>query len=134
MRIGGMLLGVLGLASVEQGARAQSLEDRPVGIFLGYTFADVASPDPGGGRLHNQGLDFGVYVRQNHWLRWRVMLPPPGSWAMGTITSWVGRSLQSTWGERCCSPTRCSAAAPCRADYSVPRGAVSRWRSAVESI
>ena len=81
MRIGGALLGLLVLA----GAHAQGLEDRPVGIFLGYTFADVLDPTSNTtytgtsttpvityGRLHDQGLDFGVYVRQSRWLRWRA--------------------------------------------------------------
>jgi hypothetical protein len=71
-RIGGVLLGILALGFFQQDARAQGLEDRPAGIFLGYTFTDLASPDPTGGRLHEQGLDFGVYVKQNHWLRWRA--------------------------------------------------------------
>lgn len=78
MRIGGALLGILALGFLQQGARAQSLEDRPVGIFLGYTFSDLASSDPTGGRLHERGLDFGVYVRQNHWLRWRADITAGG--------------------------------------------------------
>jgi hypothetical protein len=66
-------------------ARAQGLEDRPVSIFLGYTIADTLNPNPTitytgfsttpvatYGRMHEQGLDFGAYVRQNRWLRWRA--------------------------------------------------------------
>ena len=73
---------------------AQSLDDRPVGIFLGYTFADTFDPNAienfvySGttlvpsvtyGRLHNEGLDFGVYVRQNRWLRWRADVSAGGA-------------------------------------------------------
>lgn len=72
-------------------ARAQGLEDRPVGIFLGYTIADTLNPNPSlmytgssttpvatYGRMHEQGLDFGVYVRQNRWLRWRADITAGG--------------------------------------------------------
>ena len=79
VRIGGVLLGILALGLCEQRAPAQSLDDRPVGIFLGYTFADLANPTPTDGRLHEQGLDFGVYVKQNHWLSWRAEVTAGGS-------------------------------------------------------
>jgi hypothetical protein len=78
--VGGGLLAVLAPILCGQG-----LEDRPVGIFLGYTFADTFNPNPNlgytafsttpvatYGRMQDQGLDFGVYVRQNRWLRWRA--------------------------------------------------------------
>ena len=84
--IGGALLGCLATY-----ARAQGVEDRPVGIFLGYTVADTLNPDPTlsytgisttpaatYGRMHEQGLDFGVYVRQNRWLRWRAEVTAGG--------------------------------------------------------
>jgi hypothetical protein len=78
--IGGVLLAVLAPILCGQG-----LEDRPVGIFLGYNVADTFNPNTNltytefsstpvitYGRMHQQGLDFGVYVRQNRWLRWRA--------------------------------------------------------------
>ena len=56
-----------------------------MGIFLGYTIADTLNPNPTltytgfsttpeatYGRMHERGLDFGIYVRQNRWLRWRA--------------------------------------------------------------
>ncbi len=62
---------------------AQGLEDRPIGIFLGYSFTDTQNPGamftgngssatPIYGRLHSDGVDLGLYVTQNRWLRWRA--------------------------------------------------------------
>lgn len=81
-------MGILALGFFQPGARAQSQPDRPVGIFLGYTFADAFNPNGTTtgyayvgnvsvpvitySRMHNQGGDLGVYVRQNRWLRWRA--------------------------------------------------------------
>lgn len=87
--IGGALLGLLATCT-----RAQGLEDRPVGIFLGYTFADTFNPfatltytyvgtsltpaPVAYGRMHQQGGDFGIYVRQNRWLRWKADISAGG--------------------------------------------------------
>lgn len=78
-RIGGVLLGILALGFCQQDARAQGLEDRPVGIFLGYTNTAVDDAASTGRRLYDHGLDFGVYVRQNRWLRWRADVSAGGS-------------------------------------------------------
>ncbi|HEY1756755.1 MAG TPA: hypothetical protein VGG72_15375 [Bryobacteraceae bacterium] len=48
----------------------QSLDDRRVGVFAGYTFANAQDPDDSGLRLSFSGGDIGVYVTQNRWLRW----------------------------------------------------------------
>lgn len=84
--IGGALLGLLATC-----ARAQGLEDRPVGIFLGYNVADTFNPNATVtytgfsstpvatyGRMRQQGADFGIYVRQNRWLRWRADISAGG--------------------------------------------------------
>lgn len=65
-------MGILALGLFEQDARAQSLEDRPVGIVLGFDAANLANPGPTGGRLSMWGGDFAIYVKQNRWLRWRA--------------------------------------------------------------
>jgi hypothetical protein len=62
---------------------AQGFEDRPVGIFLGYSFTNTLNPSADViqygptitytyGRLHAEGGDLGLYITQNRWLRWRV--------------------------------------------------------------
>lgn len=85
--IGGGLLAVL--APILYG---QGLDDRPLGIFLGFTVADTFNPNATVtytgfsstpvatyGRMHQQGLDFGIYVRQNRWLRWRADITGGGA-------------------------------------------------------
>jgi hypothetical protein len=48
----------------------QGLEDRRVGLFAGYTFADAANPSDLDSRVGFSGVHIGIYVAQTRWLRW----------------------------------------------------------------
>ncbi len=78
-----VLAAVFALELLGQGIQAQSLDDRRVGIFFGYTYADAENPSQSyvlgtsvipNPPLHMQGGHVGAYFAQNRWLRWRVDL------------------------------------------------------------
>ncbi len=53
-----------------QNLSAQGLEDRRVGLDLGYTFVDGPDVSTGSSRIGYSGGHLGVYVTQTRWLRW----------------------------------------------------------------
>jgi hypothetical protein len=70
MRPGLTLSGILLVATLGQGLLAQGLEDRRVGVFAEYTFADAQDPSYLHSRLAFNGGGVGFYVAQTRWLRW----------------------------------------------------------------
>lgn len=64
------MVGLLLCASFGQDLLGQGVEDRRVGLFAGYTFADAQDPSDLNLRIGFSGGQMGFYVAQTRWLRW----------------------------------------------------------------
>jgi hypothetical protein len=83
----GAALALLLCAPLGQHLFAQGLDDRRVGLFVGYTYIDAENPNNLNSRLGFDGGQIGLYVAQTPWLRWT------GDFAAGANAGILGPTI-----------------------------------------